>query len=77
MLCCPIGLRERLAVDDMRAQLAIDSDANLVRSALHFYAEFILGRGAVDVELFALQTRREHVKNKSRRPEEKYRRALA
>jgi hypothetical protein len=68
MLCCPIGLRERIACDDMRAQLAIDSDANLVRSAMHFYAEFVLGKGAVDVNLFGLQTRREHAKKRVRRP---------
>jgi hypothetical protein len=77
MLSCPIGVRERIACDDMRAALAIDSDANLVRSALHFYAEFVLGKGAVDVNLFSLQTRRERAKRRVRRPaNEKFQRQL-
>ena len=56
-LCCPIGPRERIACDDMRAVLALDNDVNLVRTALHFYAEFVLGKAAVDTGLFALRTK--------------------
>lgn len=57
VLDCAIGPRERIACDDMKAMLAIDSDANLVRTALHFYAEFVLGKEHVDVNLFRLHSK--------------------
>jgi hypothetical protein len=55
MLCCPIGIRERIACDEMRATLGLDSDANLVRTALYAYSVFVLGASSVDADLFRLQ----------------------
>lgn len=57
-LWCPIGPRERIACDDMKAKLALDSDANLVRTALYHYAIFVLGQSEVDCELFRLHSKK-------------------
>jgi hypothetical protein len=55
VLACPVRARERSACDAIKATLALDSDANLVRTAMYQYALFVLGAAAVDADLFRLE----------------------
>ena len=55
MLCCPVSPRDRLICDEIKAAVALDSDANLCRTALYHLAIHVLGARAVDVETFRLQ----------------------
>lgn len=57
-LWCPVGPRERVACDDIKAALALDSDANLMRTALYNLAVHALGAGHVDTDLFRLHSYR-------------------
>lgn len=44
---CPLSVRERLLLDDMKRIVGVTSDANLVRSAIWFYARHL------DIEVYA------------------------
>jgi len=58
VLTCPLGPRDRIVADDIKAACGIDTDANLVRSALYHFAVFTLGRAAVDTRSFRVRAQR-------------------
>ncbi len=53
--CCPVTPRERLLLEDVKAACALDSDANLVRSAIYHFAIFVLGARNVNVDMLRLR----------------------
>lgn len=55
-LCCPVSLRERMTCDEIKSKTALTSDAQLVQSALYYFAIFVLGKSEVDTALFQLHT---------------------
>ena len=40
-LTCSLDVRERLLLDEMKQRTGLATDANLVRTALHFYAQHL------------------------------------
>lgn len=53
VLTCPVLPRERLALDEMKAQTGVASDADLVRVALYRFAAHLDVR--TDTSLFAVR----------------------
>ena len=51
-ICCPVTVRERLVLDALKAQLALHSDADVVRVALYRLAA---ASGDVDTALFRVR----------------------
>ena len=54
-LWCPVTVRDRIVCDDVKAAVGLDSDPNLVRTALYHFAVFVLGAEAVDTDSFRLR----------------------
>jgi hypothetical protein len=52
-ICCALSVREQFALEVMKAQTGITSDANLVRVALYRFAAHL--DVATDVALFAVR----------------------
>jgi hypothetical protein len=55
VLNCPIGPRERVCADELKAATGLTTDADLVRAAAYHFAVFVLGSRAVDTDLFRLR----------------------
>jgi hypothetical protein len=61
---CPLSVRERLLLDEMKRIVGVSSDANLVRAALWFYARHL----DVDVYVGDFSLRDPGQSRKTRRP---------
>lgn len=55
LLTVPVNEYERVLCDDIKRSTSLDSDANLLRAALYYFATFVLGHGAVATSAFRLQ----------------------